>query len=235
VRKGLWIFLVATAMPLVAIQPAAVADAQAAEWVWPLDPAPTVLRLFQPPPVRWLAGHRGVDLMARFGQEVRSAGAGVVGFAGMVAGRPVVTVSHGRFRTTYEPVEPNVQIGDHLRAGEPIGTLSRTNGHCGVSRPCLHWGLLRGLVYLDPLALLRTGPVRLLPLNAGGPSGAQAGRGPVAQPDHAAPRRPQWSPPAGSGKPDRAPTVGPGAIAGGSSALVLAALGMVARRRRRAP
>jgi len=32
---------------------------------------------------------------------------------------------------------------------------------------CLHWGLLQGDVYLDPLALLGLGRVRLLPLKAG--------------------------------------------------------------------
>lgn len=221
----------AIAVALVAAPPAAAAR-PAGGWVWPLDPAPTVLRPFQPPPARWLAGHRGVDLTARFGQQVRSAGAGVVAFAGMVAGRPVVTVSHGLLRTTYEPVEPSVQVGDHVRAGEPIGTLSGTIGHCGAGRPCLHWGLLRGVVYLDPLALLRTGPVRLLPMNAGGTSGVSAGRGPVAGAEHAAPRRPSSSLSAGSGRPDRGSTVGHEAIAGGGFALVLAALGMAARRRR---
>jgi hypothetical protein len=53
-----------------------------------------------------------------------------------------------------------------VAAGTTIGHLQAAPGHCGV-RSCLHWGLLRGKVYLDPLAPL--GPlaarVRLLPLS----------------------------------------------------------------------
>jgi hypothetical protein len=33
---------------------------------------------------------------------------------------------------------------------------------------CLHWGLLRGATYLNPLTLVGAGPIRLLP--ASGPS-----------------------------------------------------------------
>jgi len=61
--------------------PAAVAPA--ARFRWPLDGIPAVVRGFDPPPRPWLPGHRGVDLAAVPGAAVRSAGAGVVRFAGM--------------------------------------------------------------------------------------------------------------------------------------------------------
>src|SRR5690606_20733419 len=78
-------------------------------WVWPLTPTPRVERRFDPPSHPWGAGHRGVDLAGAVGQPVRSAGTGVVVYAGLLAGRGVVSVSHGALRTTYEPVAPTVR------------------------------------------------------------------------------------------------------------------------------
>ena len=133
-------------------------------FAWPV-PSPLVTRPFEPPPERWLAGHRGVDLAAPPGSPVRSSGAGTVVFAGPVAGRGVVSVAHPNgLRTTYEPVEPAVRAGDAIITGQTLGTLSA--GHPGCPAPaCLHWGLRRGDAYLDPLALLGRGRVRLLPLH----------------------------------------------------------------------
>ncbi|MFG1953334.1 murein hydrolase activator EnvC family protein [Micromonospora sp. NPDC048830] len=131
---------------------------------WPLDGTPRPARRFEPPPQPWLPGHRGVDLVAAPDARVRSAGAGVVLFAGQVAGRPVVTVGHSAgLRTTYEPVRADVRSGDRVAAGTPLGRL--LPGHAGCPEAaCLHWGLRRGEQYLDPLALLGLGPVRLLPV-----------------------------------------------------------------------
>jgi murein DD-endopeptidase MepM/ murein hydrolase activator NlpD len=130
----------------------------------PLDGPLSVTRRFEPPPDRYAAGHRGVDLAGVPGQQVRSAGLGVVVFAGSVAGRPVVSVEHpGGLRTTYEPVDPSITAGVVVAAGTPIGTLRA--GHPGCPAPaCLHWGLRSGDAYLDPLSLLHRGRVRLLPL-----------------------------------------------------------------------
>jgi murein DD-endopeptidase MepM/ murein hydrolase activator NlpD len=130
----------------------------AIRWQWPLEPAPAVVRRFQPAPTPWGAGHRGVDLAAQPGQPVLAAGAGVVGFAGVIAGRGVVTVVHaGGLRTTYEPVTARARPGTIVVAGDEIGRVDATPGHCGPAT-CLHWGLLRGVgpsaVYLDPLALV---------------------------------------------------------------------------------
>jgi murein DD-endopeptidase MepM/ murein hydrolase activator NlpD len=131
---------------------------------WPLDGVPRVVRRFDPPPQPWLAGHRGVDLAGPAGATVRAAGSGVVVFAGPVAGRGVVSVAHtGGLRTTYEPVQAAVRAGDRVRAGHPLGVL-RAGHHGCPSAACLHWGLRRGDEYLDPLALLGLGRVRLLPL-----------------------------------------------------------------------
>lgn len=131
--------------------------------VWPLLPEPDVVRRFEPPPAPWAAGHRGVDLAGHAGQVVHAALDGVVGFAGSIGGKPVVTVVHGARRTTYEPVVATVERGDRVSAGEAIGRLIVTGSHC-FPTACLHWGLIRAEVYLDPLSLVGSGPVRLLPL-----------------------------------------------------------------------
>ena len=131
--------------------------------VWPLSPAPEVVAGFDPPADHWGAGHRGVDLLGTAGQTVRAAQAGTVTFAGMIAGRGVVVVDHGTTRTTYEPVEASVRLGDRVGPGDPIGRLERWGSHCWP-RSCLHWGLIQGETYLDPLTLVGAGPVRLLPL-----------------------------------------------------------------------
>jgi murein DD-endopeptidase MepM/ murein hydrolase activator NlpD len=161
---GMKVFLLVVA--LIAVLAAAPNGARAdavGPAVWPLDPTPTVVRGFEPPDDPWGAGHRGVDLLGSPGQAVRTALAGTVTFAGTLAGRGVVVVSHGATRTTYEPVDAVVAVGDVLPTGGVIGTLQTGLSHC-FPRTCLHWGLLRGETYLDPLSLLGVTPVRLLPL-----------------------------------------------------------------------
>jgi murein DD-endopeptidase MepM/ murein hydrolase activator NlpD len=133
--------------------------------VWPLVPRPEVVAPFDPPSSTWGAGHRGVDLLGRRGQPVRAAAAGTVTFAAPLAGRGVVVVDHGGVRTTYEPVHATVHVGDTVSAGQTLGRLELALSHC-FPRVCLHWGLIRGDTYLDPLTLVGAGPVRLLPWSA---------------------------------------------------------------------
>nr|WP_275585754.1 peptidoglycan DD-metalloendopeptidase family protein [Geodermatophilus sabuli] len=156
-----------------------------------------VTRPFDPPPDRYGAGHRGVDLAGTPGAPVLAAGDGVVAFAGMVAGRPVVSIDHpGGLRTTYEPVEAALGAGRPVAGGAPIGTLAAGHSGCPVAA-CLHWGLRSGEVYLDPLALLRPAEVRLLPLG--------------------------WPPTRPSGLPRRPGRTAPGASSPGSRAARLPA------------
>lgn len=139
---------------------------------WPLRPEPTVVTRFDPPTNPYGAGHRGVDLLGRAGQEVHAALPGTVSFAGRIAGRGVVVVGHGATRTTYEPVAAAVSVGDAVAGGAPLGTLEPAGSHC-APRACLHWGWLEGEDYLDPLRLVGDGPVRLVPLD-GLPGGGAA-------------------------------------------------------------
>ncbi|MEU9312640.1 M23 family metallopeptidase [Streptomyces sp. NPDC048256] len=140
--------------------------------VWPVGTRPAVLRGWEPPAGPYARGHRGVDLTAPPDAPVRAVAAGRVSFAGRVAGRGVVSVelsATGRppLRTTYEPVRASVHKGDEVAPGQVVGTVEPTGSHC--VRTCVHWGLLSGRTYLDPLSLLppwlrRSGPSRLLPV-----------------------------------------------------------------------
>lgn len=162
--------------------------------VWPLDPQPDVASRFDPPSSRWGPGHRGADLSGAPGQPVRAARAGTVTYAGRLAGRGVVVVSHGRTRTTYEPVAASVAVGDAVDTGEVIGRLELLGSHC-LPQACLHWGLLEGERYLDPLTLVGGGPVRLLPwLGDGGAGWAGGGRVGSQEVWGAVPQLPAWQP-----------------------------------------
>lgn len=123
-----------------------------------------VVRGFDPPAERWQPGHRGIDLLAAPGAAVFAALGGTVSFVGSVGGTPVVTISHGDTRTTYEPVAAEVVVGQELSAGEQLGTL--VGGHACPGGSCLHLGWLRGQTYLDPSTLFDTGDIRLLPADA---------------------------------------------------------------------
>lgn len=148
--------------PAAADTPAAAVGAAA--WTAPLDGPLLVTAGFDPPSQDWLPGHRGVDLLAFAGDAVRAAGEGVVVFAGPVGGRGVVTVLHPDGRTTtYEPVAPEVGVGDAVVGGQRLGSLHEGSGHCGELPSCLHWGLRDGETYLDPMALLHPGRPSLLP------------------------------------------------------------------------
>lgn len=133
------------------------APASAAGGIMPV-PGP-VVGAFDPPEVRWGSGHRGVDVAADPGSAVVAPQAGTVTFAGLVARKPVVVISHGETRTTLEPVTATVRVGTRVAAGEQVGVLEP--GHACAAGNCLHWGLKRGDVYLDPL-LGTASPVRLL-------------------------------------------------------------------------
>ena len=140
-------------------------------WVAPVDPV-TVVVPFDGPAQPWLAGHRGVDLSAPVGTPVAAPRAGTVTFAGVVVDRPVLTVRHDDgLRSSVEPVDALVAVGDRVAGGAVVGTVSGARSHC--SPTCLHWGVREGETYLDPMLLLRGGPAVLL---SRGPPGVSPGR-----------------------------------------------------------
>jgi murein DD-endopeptidase MepM/ murein hydrolase activator NlpD len=205
--RALSCLLLATWLTLLTAPVRAATDpAPAREGVWPLAPRPAIASKFDPPASRWGAGHRGVDLQGRVGQGVRTSLAGTVTFAATLAGRGVVVVEHGGVRTTYEPVSASVRVGQQVGRGDRIGTLQRASSHC-FPQACLHWGLLQGETYLDPLSLVGAGPIRLLPLN-GTAADSQAFVAPVAFGGAPAARSPASPPLRPAGVPGGRPGAG---------------------------
>ena len=144
-------------------QPAAAAPAGAvaSRYTLPL-PQAAVVAGFDAAATPYGPGHRGVDLLSAQGATVRAAAAGVVSFAGPVAGRSLVVVQHpDGVRTTYEPVDPAVAEGAAVAQGQVLGAVAGTHGG---RDDVLHWGARRADAYIDPLRLLRPlGVVRLVP------------------------------------------------------------------------
>lgn len=136
---------------------------------WPLRPPPPVARGFDAPSPNWNPGHRGVDLPGNPGQPVYAAGSATVVFAGLLAGRPVVSLAHpGGLHTSYEPVRAAVLVGQPVTSATVIGEL--VAGHIGCRAvACLHWGAMwgpaSGADYVDPLGMLKSTPIRLKPLS----------------------------------------------------------------------
>ena len=134
-------------------------------WSWPLRPRPPVVNRFDPPGARWGSGHRGVDLGATAGQDVLAPTVGMVAFRGTVVDRGVLVLqTSGGLRTTFEPVDSELEVGTTVEQGQVIGTISVVTGHCAPAG-CLHWGVLDGDIYLDPLAFVGVVRVVLLPLH----------------------------------------------------------------------
>ena len=133
-------------------------------YTWPTGGPAAVLEGFDPPAVVWGSGHRGVDLALAAGSPVLAAGDGTVVFAGMVAGRPVVSIDHADgIRTTYEPVEAVVGAGETVARGQVIGTL--VAGHRADGVDALHWGARTGpKTYVNPLRLFDPPVIRLKPV-----------------------------------------------------------------------
>lgn len=139
-------------------------------WAWPLPPVPRVVHPFDPPPQPWNAGHRGIDLAPAGGGEVpvTAVDDGVVTHASVLAGRGTVTVLHaGDIKSTYEPLDITVAVGERVARGAPLGTLAAAGSHCAPAR-CLHLGGLRrdsagAWNYFEPRFLLTSVEIVLLP------------------------------------------------------------------------
>jgi nicotinate-nucleotide adenylyltransferase len=108
------------------------------------------------------AGHWGIDLQAEAGTPVVAVAAGVVTFAGPVAGRLSVTVHHGGgVRTSYSYLSSvSVAGGQAVTAGTTLGASGSDNGI-----EALHLSLRVGQGYVDPLRWLEC---RLAPPGAAG-------------------------------------------------------------------
>lgn len=100
------------------------------------------------------------------GSTVLSPADGRISFAGWVVDRPAITVDHGNgLRSSLLAVDSDLQAGDTVSAGDPVGTVAESN-HCPAG--CLHWGVRRGETYVNPLQfVMDLRPSVLLPVPDG--------------------------------------------------------------------
>lgn len=129
-------------------------------FAWPVDPV-RVTSFFgrrRHPITRRMKQHRGIDLAARKGQPVLTAGAGVVVKAGRNSSHGLqVTLQHGSgLQTRYSHLsEILVDVGMRLDEGEVLGLAGRTGRATGVH---LHFEVWSDDTALDPLDYLREQP-----------------------------------------------------------------------------
>lgn len=138
-----------------------------ARWEWPAGDGgrPPLEAPFDAPDERWGAGHRGIDLRTAKGADVTAVADGVVTHRGRIAGRGTVSITHANgIRSTYEPVESTLSVGDRVLRGEAVGRVGPEAGHC-APRTCLHLGAKRGADYVDPLPFFGARRVILLPVD----------------------------------------------------------------------
>jgi murein DD-endopeptidase MepM/ murein hydrolase activator NlpD len=101
---------------------------------------------YREPACEYCAGNRGIEYGPAEGQRVLAAAAGVVSFAGVVAGTRYVVVEHAHgLRMTYGKLAANdVAVGDRVLQGQRIGTTTDE----------FLLGLRRGGDYVDPTPYL---------------------------------------------------------------------------------
>ncbi len=133
---------------------ATVSPAHASTYRPPVD-AP-VVDGFRLPDGPYGAGNRGLEYATSPGTAVRAIGAGLVVWAGPVAGNLAVTVLHpDGLRSSYSYLaEVRTKVGLRVTSGTLIGTAGER----------LHLGVRSGGVYLDPAALFTSAAVHLVPL-----------------------------------------------------------------------
>jgi murein DD-endopeptidase MepM/ murein hydrolase activator NlpD len=155
-------FLLLSLLVCIAL-PESAAGAQTA-WRWPVASPASVIRSFVAPIARYGPGHRGVDLALPAAGTIFAPAPGTVVFIGIVARTPTLVLDHGGgVRSTYQPATSPLMVGDKVKAGSAVGSLSAPGGHCAPEQ-CLHWGVRNSIGYLDPVRFIRPAMPVLLPL-----------------------------------------------------------------------
>ena len=169
---------------LVALLAALVLSPGASAWAWPVDGP--VLRPFVSDGDPYAGGqHRGIDIGAPTGSDVRSATRGVVAFAGRLPRQGLcltVRTEDGWSVTLVHLGSIGVPVGTQVSEGDVVGTIG-PSGEPEGTEPYVYLGIRLTADpngYVDPLTLLppRQAPEQVPPVQQ--PSPVQAPAPPVA-------------------------------------------------------
>ena len=122
---------------------------------WSAPVAGPIVEEFRAPAHRYGPGHRGIDFAVAPGTPVGAAAAGLVVFAGPIAGAWHVSIDHGDGVVTSYSFLAGVSVspGERVGRGTPIGVSGGTGfSHAG---DVVHFGLRVDGEYRDPRLLLR--------------------------------------------------------------------------------
>ncbi len=135
---------------------------RASAWTWPVDG--TVLRPFVAEDDPYAGGqHRGIDIAAPAGADVRSAATGVVAFVGQLPHEGLcltIRTADGYSVTLVHLGSIGVRTGTAIEEGEVVGTIG-PSGDAEWPEPYVHLGIRLTADphgYLDPLSLLPARP-----------------------------------------------------------------------------
>src|SRR5262245_20257233 len=188
----------------------------ASAWAWPVDGP--VLRPFAAEGDPYAGGqHRGIDIGAPRGSEVRSATTVVVAFAGGLPTQGLcltVRTEDGWSVTLVHLGSIGVSVGTQVSQGDVVGTIGPSGDPEGTE-PYVHLGIRPTADpngYVDPLTLL---PPRHVPEQPAPPQQAQQSQAPAAP----VPAR-RAAPPRSAGQRGRAPTASHGHAANRSATRV---------------
>ena len=165
----------------------------AAAWTWPVEGP--VLRPFVAEDDPYAGGqHRGIDVAAPAGAEVRAPATGVASFVGQLPHEGLcltIRTADGYSITLVHLGSIGVRTGTAIAEGEVVGTIG-PSGDAEWGEPYVHLGIRLTAEphgYVDPLSLLPARPVgRPEPRPAEEPAPVTA---PAAQPSHAQPPAPK--------------------------------------------
>ncbi|ANV98610.1 hypothetical protein BBW65_07285 [Helicobacter enhydrae] len=102
--------------------------------------------------------HYGIDLRAKIGTPIKSAGSGKIISAGNKGGygKAVEILHEGGFKTLYahlSKIDPRIKVGNYVKQGQVIGR----SGNTGISSgPHLHFGLYKNGRPINPLGSIKT-------------------------------------------------------------------------------
>lgn len=121
-------------------------------WIWPVAGAFRVSGAFVAPAHAYGPGHRGIDLEPSSTAVLVAPQAGMIAYAGSIAGRGIITIDHGGgWVTTLEPIASEAVVGLAVARGDVVGTLS-LGGHAAAGT--VHFGVRLNGEYINPLVLL---------------------------------------------------------------------------------